>query len=81
MISVPPRRLLAPPIDDTLTSIGWPGCAKAGSSAVTITAAELRPCGATPGGSVTPSDCSIEFRLCAVTAVCSPVPSRPTTTP
>jgi hypothetical protein len=83
-IRVPPRRLLALPSDETLTSMACPGCAKAGSWAVTMTAATLRNCMAVPAGTVTPSCCSIACRLCVVKGVCvvwSPVPSRPTTSP
>jgi hypothetical protein len=65
-IRVPPRRLLALPSDETLTSITCPGWAKAGSVAVTITAATFFGCICTPGGTVTPICCSKAFRLCAV---------------
>jgi hypothetical protein len=42
-ISVPPLSDLALPMEDTFTST-WPGCAKAGSCAVTITAATFLSC-------------------------------------
>ena len=83
-ISVPPRRLLALPSDETLTSMVWPGWAKAGNWAVTITAATLRNCMLAPAGTVTPICCNMACRLCVVKGVCvvwSPVPSRPTTRP
>ena len=37
--NVPPRKLFAFPMEDTVISSAWPGRAKAGSIAVTITAA------------------------------------------
>jgi hypothetical protein len=39
------------PTDETVMSRSCPVCANAGNWAVTITAAELRSCGTTPGGS------------------------------
>ena len=65
-------------------SSSWPGCAKGGSVAVTSTAATFFSCIEVPAGTVTPSCCSIAFRLWVVKGVCvvwSPVPSRPTTRP
>ena len=65
-------------------SICWPGCANAGSEAVTITAATFFSCIVVPAGSVTPSCCSIDCRPCVVNGACvvwSPVPSRPMTRP
>jgi len=41
---VPPRKLLALPMEDTVTSIGCPGRAKAGKLAVTMTAATFFNC-------------------------------------
>ena len=55
MTSAPPRSDLALPMVDTVTSIRWPGLAKAGSSAVMITAAAFLSAGLTPGGSCRPS--------------------------
>ena len=81
---MPPRRLLALASDDTLTSMVWPGCANAGSCAVTITAATFFSCMLVPAGTVTPSCCSSELMLCVVNGaevVWSPVPSSPTTRP
>ena len=81
---MPPRRLFALPIEDTVTSRFCPGRAKAGSEVVTITAATFFSCRLVPGGSVTPSCDSIEVMLCTVNGVCvvwSPLPSRPTTRP
>jgi hypothetical protein len=83
-ISVPPRRLFALASDETLTSIVWPGCANAGSCAVTITVARFFSCMLVPGGTVTPICCSIASKLWIANGACvvwSPVPSRPTTRP
>ncbi|MNM67815.1 hypothetical protein D3C81_793580 [compost metagenome] len=82
--SVPPRRLLALPIDETTTSSWLPGCAYGGSVAVTITAATFFSCMFLPAGSVTPSCESMFVMLCVVNGVCmvwSPVLSSPTTRP
>ena len=71
-------------MEDTVTSMVWPGRAKDGSVAVTITAATFLSCMLTPAGMVMPSCCSMLFRLCVVKGVCmvwSPVPSRPTIRP
>ena len=81
---MPPRRLFALPSDDTLTSITWPGCANAGSCAVTITAATFLICMLVPGGIVTPICCNNALMLCVVKGaevVWSPVPSSPITRP
>jgi len=75
---------LALPSDDTVTSIAWPGREKGGKVAVTITAAVFLSWMFWPGGTDTPSACSIEITLCRVKGVCvvwSPVPSRPTARP
>ena len=63
-------------------SIRWPGLAKAGSSAVTITAAALRKVGLIPGGNGRPSRPEMP-RIASVTyaRLLSPVPCSPTTTP
>ena len=82
--SVPPRRLLALPIDDTVTSIACPGRAKGGSVAVTMTAATFLSWRFVPAGSVTPMLPSMLMMLCTVNGVWvvwSPDPSRPTTMP
>src|SRR5207342_1568802 len=82
--NAPPRREPALPIDDTVTSMVWPGLAKAGNSAWIATAATFFSCGFTPGGIVTPSWSSIVLRLCTVNGVWlvrSPLPSKPTTRP
>jgi len=58
--------------------------AKAGSVAVTVTAATFLSCGLTFGGIVTPYLASMLRMLCTVNGVWlvwSPVPSRPTTRP
>ncbi|MNS77338.1 hypothetical protein D3C72_1109180 [compost metagenome] len=71
-------------MDDTVTSMFWPGRANDGSVAVTMTAATFFSCMFTPCGIVMPSCCSMLFRLCVVNGVCivwSPVPSRPTMRP
>jgi hypothetical protein len=84
MTSVPPRRLFALPIDDTVMSIVCPGRANGGRLAVTITAATFFSCSVWPGGSVTPMLPSMLITLCTVKGVCvvwSPEPSRPTTRP
>ena len=78
--------LLALPIEETVTSISWPGCAKAGKVAVTIAAATFFSCMLllVPLGTFTPSCCSMLTTLCTVKGVCvvwSPLPSRPTTSP
>jgi len=51
-------------------SIVCPGCAKAGSCAVTITAATLRGWIVMPGGNATPICSSIALRLCDVYGAC-----------
>ena len=81
---LPPRRLRALPMDDTVTSIACPGLANGGNCACTATAATFFNCGFTPGGIDTPSSSSIAFRLCTVNGACevwSPEPSSPTTRP
>ena len=50
--SVPPCRLSASPMAETVTSMRWPGLAKAGSSAVTSTAAAFLSPGEMPGGAM-----------------------------
>ena len=55
MSKLPPRRLCALPIDDTVMSIVWPGFENGGSVACTVTAATLRSCGLTLSGTSTPS--------------------------
>jgi len=47
-----------------------PGCANAGSSAVTITAATLRNCICVPLGRLTPICCSIAMMLWVVNGAC-----------
>lgn len=84
MMRLPPRRLLALPIEDTVMSMVEPGLAKGGRSACTITAATFFNCGLTVAGTVTPICVSMLRMLCTVKGVCevwSPVPSRPTTRP
>ena len=81
---VPPRRLFALPIDDTVTSSSWPGWANAGKAVVTITAATFFNCKLVPCGKLMPCCCSIAATLWMVKGVCvvwSPLPSRPTTRP
>ena len=80
--SVPPPRLFALPIDDTVMSSAIPGFANAGSSVVISTAATFFAF-RSAGSIVTPSFFSI-FVSALFTAgerVSSPVPSRPTTRP
>src|SRR5579884_3191671 len=81
-ISMPPCRLLASPIADTVMSTRVPGCPNGGRSAVTSTAAVLRTRIAV-GSTVTPMRASRLARLCAENTVCrlSPVPFNPTTSP
>ena len=82
MSSVPPARDLASPVELTVTSTRWPGLAKGGSSAVTITAATFLTF--TEDGLMVMPWRAIKFvRVCTVNLVwsLSPVPSRPTTTP
>ncbi|MNT44030.1 hypothetical protein D3C72_1805310 [compost metagenome] len=72
------------PTEDTTTSRACPGRTKAGSCAVTITAAMLRSCMLVPGGTVMPNCDSMLVRLWPVNGACmvwSPEPSRPTTRP
>ena len=93
---MPPRRLLALPSDDTVTSIASPGRANGGSTAVTITAATFFnwmlvsadvPLFDEPADWLLiemPRFASMFASVCVVNGVCvvwSPVPSRPTTRP
>lgn len=93
--SVPPRRLLALPSEDTVTSIASPGRANGGSTAVTITAAtffnwmfDSDDCELLEPAAwlliEMPRFASMLASVCVVNGVCvvwSPVPSRPTTRP
>ncbi|CNT60485.1 Uncharacterised protein [Salmonella enterica subsp. enterica serovar Bovismorbificans] len=82
--NVPPRRLLAFPIEETTTSIVCPCRAKGGYDAVTITAATFFNCMLVPVGTVIPSCDSMLFSVWVVNGVWvvwSPVPSSPTTSP
>ena len=67
---------------ETVTSIRWPGLAKAGRSAVMITAAAFFSAGLTPGGNCTPTrpetPCIAWVRYSRLS---SPVPDSPTTIP
>ena len=54
MIKLPPRRLLALPMEDTVMSMVWPGLENGGRSACTVTAATFLSCGLVFGGMVTP---------------------------
>ncbi|MNT35867.1 hypothetical protein D3C72_1719130 [compost metagenome] len=81
---MPPRRLLASPIDDTVMSSAWPRRANGGRVAVRLTAATFFgsifiPCGiCTPSWfSILPSDWPVNGEALAL----SPLPSRPTTRP
>ena len=61
---VPPLSDLALPTEETTTSMVWPGWAKAGSCAVTSTAATFLGCRLAPGGRVMPRSwrrCSIDM--------------------
>lgn len=82
MISVPPARLRASPIEDTVTSIRSPTLAEGGSTAVTITTATLR---LLSWSSVTlvPRRLSTLRSAWRVTALrrVSPDPARPVTKP
>ena len=93
---LPPRRLVALPMAETLTSIFWPGLAKPGSSAVIMTAAtflmsmalDVLVCEAASKSAkgpsmLTPMRLSMVFKLWAVndTSEPSPVPCKPTTRP
>ena len=53
-IRLPPRRLLALPIEATVMSSRWPGLAKGGSSAVISTTAAFFIPGLAPGGRCSP---------------------------
>ena len=82
-IRVPPCRLLASPIADTVTSNREPGAAKAGRLAVTITAATSLVLGVA-ARVLTPRRSRDDCRLCWVKGAlrnASPVPFRPTTMP
>ncbi len=83
--SVPPKRLLASPMAETVASISEPEAEKAGRRAVTITAATFLVFSvAAASRTFTPSRSSMAERLCLVKAAfCreSPVPFRPTTMP
>ena len=54
MIKLPPRSEPALPIEETVTSMAWPGLENGGSSACTVTAATFLSCGLVLGGIVTP---------------------------
>ena len=54
MIKLPPRRLCALPMDDTVTSMVWPVLANGGRSACTVTAATFLSCGLVFAGMVIP---------------------------
>ena len=54
MMRLPPRSDLALPIDATVMSSRWPGLAKGGRSAVTITTAAFFIAGLTFGGNCSP---------------------------
>ena len=82
MINVPPRRLLALPIAETVMSSFCPGLAKAGSSAVMMTTALFFSPGLAPGGSCRPKREATPFIDWTVySRLSSPVPGSPTTTP
>ena len=82
MIRVPPRSDRARPSAETVMSSRWPGLAKAGSSAVIITAAAFLSAGLTPGGRVRPKREATPFMpWVAYSRLSSPVPARPTTMP
>ena len=82
--NVPPRKLLAFPIEETTTSMVCPWRPNGGSDAVTITAATFLSCILVPVGTVIPNCESMLLSVCVVNGVWvvwSPVPSRPTTSP
>ena len=84
MSKLPPRRLVALPMEDTVMSMVWPGLENGGRSACTVTAATFFSCGLVFGGMVTPNCASMFLMLWIVNGawlVWSPVPSRPTTRP
>ena len=60
---MPPRRLPALPIEDTDTSIVWPGLENGGSSAWTVTAATFFNWGFDSGGTVIPNCASMFLML------------------
>ncbi len=72
-------------MDDTVTSIGWPGLANGGRSACTDTAATFFNCTLpTLAGTLMPNCASMLLKVCRVNGVCvvwSPLPLRPTTRP
>ena len=69
MSRVPPRRLLALPMVDTVTSMAWPGLAKGGRLPLTVTAATFFSCRRVSAGIWTPKRFNIAFRLCTVKGV------------
>ena len=80
---MPPNRLFASPMDETVTSIFDPVAAKAGRRAVTMTAAMFLVSMVAPRV-LTPMRSIIEIKLCWVMGTLrrlSPVPLRPTTNP
>ena len=79
---MPPRNDFDWPTVDTVTSTRWPGFAKAGSSAVTITGAVFLPFRSSAELGVTPNWEIRERMDCNVSAeLPSPVPGNPTTSP
>jgi hypothetical protein len=67
---------------ETVMSSRWPGLAKAGSSAVTITAAAFFSAGLMPGGKLRPKRDATPFMPCVeYSRLSSPVPASPTTIP
>ena len=54
MIKLPPRRLCALPMDETVTSMVCPVLANGGRSACTVTAATFLSCGLVFAGMVIP---------------------------
>ncbi len=79
---MPPRKLLALPIDETVMSSFCPGLAKGGRSAVIITTAAFLSPGLTPAGSCRPKRAATPFIDWTVySRLSSPVPGSPTTTP
>ncbi len=56
---LPPRKLVALPMESTVISMVWPGFENAGRSARTVTAATFFNCGFTLAGIVTPNFASM----------------------
>ena len=81
-MSVPPRRLFASPMAETVTSMVCPCFANGGSSACTTTGATSFILGLRLSEILMPKLFSMVLKVCSEKALFfSPVPGRPTTRP